>query len=242
MPAMAALTPRVPVALALALTLAACGSKAARVEAEPSSLRFGVRGQTAKVHAAPIAQNGRPVPDQVCRWSSSDEKVVTVQGPHNEAVVTAVGPGSATIACAVGEVRAEIPVQVRVVARVVARPERVELRMTDEPTPVPLEVQAFDDAGAPVQGRAAFSRCASEEVCRGDGRAQLWAVGPGETTAVVEVEGARSGEIAVRVADARTAAGRPQAVRGNPMEAIERAVRKRDAEERRAAERAGAVR
>jgi hypothetical protein len=221
---------------ALTLALAGCGSKAARIETEPSSLRFGVRGQTAKVHAAPIARSGQPVPDQICRWSSSDERVATVQGPHNDAVVTAVGAGNATVTCAIGDVRAEVPVQVRVVARVVARPERVELKMMDEATPVPLQVQAFDDAGAPVQGRAAFSRCASEEVCRGDGRAQLWAVAPGDTMAVVEVEGARSGEIAVHVVDARTAAGRPQAVRGNPMEAIEREVRKREAEERRQAE------
>jgi hypothetical protein len=110
--------------------------------------------------------------------------------------------------------------------------------MTDEPAPFPLQVAAFDDAGGAVQGRAAFSRCANEEVCRGDGRGQLWAVGPGTTTAVVEVEGARSAEIAVTVVDARTAAGKPQAVRGNPMEAIEREVRKREAEEREAAERA----
>jgi hypothetical protein len=39
----------------------------------------------------------------------------------------------------------------------------------------------------------------------------------------------------VRVTDARTAAGKPKAVRGNPMEAIEREVRKREAEERRKA-------
>src|SRR5512139_3010004 len=118
-----------PAALALAAALAACGSSAARIEAEPSSLRFGVRGQTAKVHATPIARNGRKVPDQICRWSSSDEKVATVAGPHNDGLVTAVGPGSAAVACTIGEARAEIPVQVRVVARVVAGPPRVELRM-----------------------------------------------------------------------------------------------------------------
>ncbi len=222
----------------LALALAACGSKPARVEAEPSSLRFGVRGQTSKVHARPIASNGKPLPDHVCKWSSSDEKIATVSGPHNEGLVTAVGPGNATVTCAIDEVRAEVPVQVRVVGRVVAGPPRVELKMLDDAVPVPLQVQVFDDAGNPVQGRITLSRCASESVCRGDGRAQLWAVAPGDTTAVVEVEGARSGEIAVHVVDARTAAGKPQAVRGNPMEEIERAVMKRDAEERRAAEKA----
>jgi len=231
-------TPRALLTLAAVLFAAACRPQAARVETEPSTLRFGVRGQTAKVHAAPIARNGTKVPDQVCKWSSSDERVATVSGPHNDATVTAVGPGAAAIVCAIGDVRAEVPVQVRVVSRVAVKPDRADLRVTDEPAPFPLEVAAFDDAGAPVLGRVALSRCADENVCRGDGRGQLWAVAAGKTTAFVEVEGARSGEVAVSVVDARTAAGRPQRVTGNPMEAIEREVRKREAEEKKAAERA----
>ena len=230
-------TARALLALA-ALSAAACRPQAARVETEPSTLRFGVRGQTAKIHASPIARNGAKVPDQVCRWSSTDEKVATVSGPHNDATVTAVGPGSAAIVCAIGDLRAEVPVQVRVVAKVTVKPDRADLKVTDEPAPFPLEVAAFDDAGAPVLGRVALSRCADENVCRGDGRAQLWGVAAGKTTAFVEVEGARSGEIAVSVVDARTAAGKPQRVTGNPMEAIEREVRKREAEERKAAEKA----
>lgn len=230
--------PRAPLALAALLSAAACRPQAARVETEPATLRFGVRGQTAKVRASPIARNGQKVPDQVCRWSSTDEKVAAVAGPHNEATVTAVGPGAAKVVCAIGDVRAEVPVQVRVVSKVTVRPDRADLRVTDEAAPFPLEVAAFDDAGAPVVGRVALSRCADEGVCRGDGRGQLWAVAAGKTTAWVEVEGARSAELAVSVVDARTAAGRPQRVTGNPMEAIEREVRKREAEERKAAERA----
>jgi len=38
----------------------------------------------------------------------------------------------------------------------------------------------------------------------------------------------------VKVADARTAEGRPRAVKGNPMEEIERAVRAREAAEKKA--------
>ncbi len=224
--------------LAAALLAAACRPQAARVETEPSSLGFGLRGQTAKVHAAPIARNGTPAPDEKCRWSSTDEKVATVSGPGNDATVTAAGPGAARIVCAVGDVRAEVPVQVRVVSRVVVAPDRADLKVTDEPAPFPLQVTAFDDAGAPVIGRVALSRCADENVCRGDGRGQLWAVAAGKTTAFVEVEGARSPDLPVSVVDARTAAGKPQRVTGNPMEAIEREVRKREAEERKAAEKA----
>ncbi len=223
-------------ALALSLLLAAACDKPARVELQPTSLRFGVRGQTAKVHAAPFARSGKPVPDQICRWSSSDEKVATIAGPANDVVVTAVGPGSARVRCTIGDVAAELEVLVRVVAKVAVTPEKVELRMLDEPAPVALQVMAQDDTGAPVPGRTAFSRCANEEVCRGDGRAQLWAVAPGDTTAVVEVEGARSAEVAVHVVDARSAAAKPKAVKGNPMEAVERDFLKKQAEEKKAQE------
>jgi hypothetical protein len=222
-------------ALALSLLLAAACDQPARIDLQPASLRFGVRGQTAKVHAAPVAKSGKSVPDQICRWSSSDEKVATVKGPANDVVVTAVGPGTARVRCAIGGVGAEVEVLVRVVARIAVAPAKVELRMLDEPAPVALQVTAHDDTGAPVLGRAAFSRCASEEICRGDGRGQLWAVGPGDTTAVVEVEGARSDEIAVHVVDARTAASKPKAVKGNPMEAVEREYLRRQAEEKKAA-------
>ena len=226
--------PILPALLALA-SATACGGGPARVEMEPSALRFGVRGQTAKVHASPIARNGKKLPDRVCAWSSTNEAVARVSGPHNDGTVVATGPGSAAVRCTIGEIVGEVPVQVRVVAKVSVSPGRAALKVTDEPAPFALAVEAFDDAGAPVQGRVATSRCADEGVCRGDARAQLWAVGAGETTALVEVEGARSSEIAVTVVDARTAAGKPRAVRGNPMEAIEREVRKREAEEHRKA-------
>jgi len=227
------MTPRSLSLLAL-LALAAC-DKAVRVDLQPASLRFGVRGQTAKVHAAPFAKSGKSVPDQICRWSSSDEKVATVAGPANDAVVTAVGPGSARITCAVGDLTSELSVLVRVVAKVTVAPEKVDLRMLDEAAPVALQIAAFDDTGAAVLGRTMLSVCAKEEICRGDGRGQLWAAGPGDTTAVVEVEGARSAEVAVHVVDARSAEGKPKTVKGNPMEAIERKYLEKQAEERKKA-------
>jgi hypothetical protein len=222
-------TRHLPVAVALAALALACGP--ARIEMEPSSLRFFGRGQSLDVHASPVAKNGRPVPDQVCKWSSTDDKVATVSGPHNVGKVTSVGPGSTSIRCAIGGVAAEIPVVVRVVARVTAAPDKVEVKMTDEPTPVALRVEGYDDTGAPVVGRAAYSRCADEGVCRGDGRGQLWGVAPGDTTATVEIEGAKSAPVAVHVVDARTAEGKPKKVTGNPMLEIEKAVRARDAAE-----------
>ena len=226
-------------ALALFATVAVAGcDSVARVELSPASLRFGVRGQTAKVHAAPFAKNGKSVPDQTCKWSTSDVKVATVAGPANDAVVTAAGPGSARVTCAVDGVTADVDVLVRVVVKVAVVPERVELRILDAPAPVQLQVSAWDDAGAAILGRTALSRCAREEVCRGDARGQLWATGPGDTTAVVEVEGARSAEIAVHVEDARSPDAKPKAVKGNPMEEIERKYLKKVAEDKKAAEQA----
>ncbi|HSN89825.1 MAG TPA: hypothetical protein VLS93_01240 [Anaeromyxobacteraceae bacterium] len=225
--------------LVLLGTLAiACGGPA-RIEMEPGSLRFFGRGQTLTVHATPVAKNGRPVPGKVCRWSSTDEKVAAVTGPHNEGAVVSAGPGSAAIRCTIGGVSAEVPVTVRVVARVAVQPARIEVKILDEATPAPLRVEAFDDTGALVLGRAALVRCLSEEVCRGDQRGQVWGVAPGETTATVEVEGATSAPVSVKVIDARTAEGKPQRVTGDPMAEIERAVRAREAEEAKA--RAGAA-
>ena len=221
----------------LAAPLAACDS-VARVELSPASLRFGVQGQTAKVHAAPFARNGKPLPAEACKWTSSDPKVAAVAGPANDAVVTAVGAGAATITCAAGGVNAELPVLVRVVARIDVAPRALALKLQDEPAPVPLQVAAYDDTGAPVLDRPMLAVCASEEICRGDARGQLWAVGPGDTTAAVEIEGARSADVAVHVVDARSADARPKAVKGNPMDEIERKYLKKVAEEKKAAERA----
>ncbi|MFT3917451.1 MAG: hypothetical protein QM704_26205 [Anaeromyxobacteraceae bacterium] len=214
-------------ASALLLTgLAACGGGVARVELDPPSLRLGVRGQVAKVHASPRDKNGKSLPASICAWRSSDEKVATVRGA-NDAEITAAGPGEATVTCAIGDAKGEVTVLVRVVSKVTASPARVELQVLDEPKAFPVVVEAFDDAGARVVGRHATSHCASEDVCRGDSVPQLWPVGAGDTTAFIQVEGARSEPIAVHVVDARSAAAKPKRVTGNPMEAYEKEYQRR---------------
>jgi hypothetical protein len=212
-----------------ALLLAAACDKPARVEFDPPTLRFGVRGQSAKIHATPVERDGRPIPKEICRWSSSEERVATATGPHNEATVTAVGPGNAMVRCTISGGVWEVPVSVRVVSRIAVRPSEVDLKMKDDPEPVALRVEAYDDTGAPVLGRVVTTHCADERICRGDARGQLWGVSQGTTTALVEVEAARA-EIPVRVVDARTAEGKPRRVKGNPMLEIEREVRRREAE------------
>ena len=62
--------------------------------------------------------------------------------------------------------------------------------------------------------------CLDEGVCRGDARGQVWPVGPGSTKVVVQVEDIKT-ELTAHVVDDRTAAGRPRAVKGNPMEHLD---------------------
>lgn len=225
------MTSRALVLPVAALLLTACWT-VERIELDPGSLRFAGTGKSSRVHATPIDRHGRAVPEQTCVWSSSDARVATVEGVHNDATVVAVGPGTAAVRCRIRDVTVESTVIVRMVTRVAVKPERADLKVLDTPAPLSLDVQAFDDQGAPFAGRVARVTCASEDVCRGDARGQLWAVGAGDTTATVEIEGARA-TLPVHVVDARTAAGRPRAVRGNPMEAIERAVKARDEAERK---------
>ena len=191
---------------------------------DPTTVRLYARGQSLTVHARPIGRNGRPMPEAACAWSSSDGKVAAVKAQRNEVTVEAVGPGSAVVTCRVGGVSADVPVSVRFVSRIEVSPQRVELKMLDRPEPVALDVRALDGEGKPLSGRVALTRCEDENVCRGDNRGQLWAVGPGETRVSVEVDEARAA-VTAHVVDARTAEGRPRKVKGNPMLDYEKAVK-----------------
>lgn len=221
-------------ALALVATLAGCGSQVpSRITLEPTGVRLFGRGQQAKLHASPLSKRGEPMQKFACAWSSSDEKVATVAAAHNDVTVTATGPGSATVRCTIGAISAEATVAVRLPGRVEVKPAQVALEMFDEPRPYPLQIQAFDDQGALLVGRAPFIRCGDEEIARGDSRGQLWAVGPGATVCSVEVGDAKA-EVAATVKDSRSAAAKPKAVRGNPMEAYEREWARREAARRKA--------
>jgi len=220
--------------LAPLLALAACGSSAARVEVDPAGLQLTLRGQEARVRAVALAGNGKTLPGKTCAWSSSDAKVAAVAARGNEATVTATGSGSAAVRCRVGDAVGEVPVSVRLIGKVEvtgplgAQPAgralaALELRLLDQATPTALQVRALDEAGQPATPRRLTTRCLDENVCRGDDRGQLWPVGAGQSRAVVEADGART-EVPVQVVDARTAAGKPRAVTGNPMLEYEKAA------------------
>jgi hypothetical protein len=212
-------------ALLPALLVLGC-AKADRIELRPSTVRFVGVGKATEVHASPYERNGMHIPDPPCTWTSSDEKVVKVAGRGNDATITAVAPGSAAVRCTIGSVVARLPVTVRVVSRLSVRPERADLKVVDTPTPLALSIDAFDDQGTPVAGRTALVLCQDEAVCRGDSRGQVWPVGPGETTARVELEGA-SVTLPVKVVEGRSADARPKAVKGNYAAEIERQYNER---------------
>jgi hypothetical protein len=200
----------------LALALASCGPT--RVEIEPGSVVLHARGQRAALRATPVGKGGRAMPEQVCRWSSSNEAVARVESArNNEAAVVAAGHGDARVRCAAGSASAEVPVAVRLVARVSVSPAALELTLRDEPAPAALSVHALDGEGREMAGRPVLARCLDEDVCRGDHRGQVWPVAPGATRVEVAVDDGRA-EADVRVVDGRTTAGKPKAVRGNPME------------------------
>jgi hypothetical protein len=223
-----------PLLALVALTaLAACGGPV-RIDLAPTTLTLYGRGQSASVHATPREKSGRPVPAEVCAWSSSDPAIATVSGRHNEATVTSVAAGTAAVLCRLGSLEARAVVAVRTVAKIRAAPEQVELLLADEKAPLALAVQVLDDQGAPVVGRIAFTRCDDEAVCRGDARGQLWATGAGATTATVDVEGVKA-TVAVKVKDVRTEATRPKILKKGYMEDLEREVRQREAAEAAAA-------
>lgn len=211
-----------PAALLGATILLPACDRAARVEVEPSVVRFHSLDQTRTLRARVFTSDGKALPREVCAWSIAEPRVASVKSVPGGAVVQSTGPGSTTITCQVGPVRAEIPVTVRLAARVDVDPPSLDLAVRDEAAAAPLRITVIDTEGKPIQDRPASSRCDDEAVCRGDDRGQVWPVGPGSTSATVTVDGATA-VIPVKVRDARTAEGRPRPVKGNPMLDVERA-------------------
>lgn len=222
-----------PILVAAAAALLGCQG-AARVEVDPGSVQLWARGQTARVRAVALSGNGKSLPDKICAWSSADPRVAAVEPAANLAVVTAAGPGTTSVRCRVGGAVGEVLVSVRILSRIEVSPPRAELKLLDEPRPLALEVRGYDEAGSPATPRSVTTRCRDENVCRGDDRGQLWAVGVGSTRAEVDADGIRTG-IEVAVGDGRTAAGKPRRVTGNPMLEYEKAARIIQEEQRKAA-------
>jgi hypothetical protein len=210
------------VLLFAAAAAAGCGGPV-RVAVDPPAVQLYARGQSARVRAVALAADGRALPGRHCAWDSADARVATATSQGNELTVTAAGPGSTALRCRVGAVVVELPVSVRVLSRLEVSPSAPELRLGDAPRPQALEVRAFDQDGRPATPRRLLSRCLDEAVCRGDDRGQLWPVAPGASDAEVEADGLIQ-RLRATVVDARSAAGRPRAVKRDPTEPYRRAA------------------
>jgi len=211
-------------AASLFLPLLALGGcdRPSRVELEPASLHLHGRGQSAPLRATVRGSSGKVLPSSGCDWSAGDARVATVAGKLRDATVTAVGPGTTSVRCSAGSAGASALVAVRFASRVEVSPPRLEVKLGDEPAPAVLDIQVLDTEGRPFPDRPVSTACDDERVCRGDDRGQVWPVGPGETRAVVSVDGTTA-TVAVKVQDARSASGKPKRVTGNPMLDVEKA-------------------
>ena len=85
-------------------------SQPSRIVTTPSSVDLTSVGQTARLTASALDQNGQPVSGAAIAWNSSNENVATI----GDGLVTAVGNGTATITARAGSVSATAVVTVLV--------------------------------------------------------------------------------------------------------------------------------
>jgi hypothetical protein len=177
------------IGLALVGTLTACEQKPDFIEMDPKEHVFKRPGEDLWWHIVAKTRQGKTLPKQRGKavWSTSDEKVITVEAETGK--VKAVGPGSAMVRAAVGQLTAEAPVEVIAVGKVTVAPTELKLEARGDPMPITMEV--FDTRGRPLKDRMPMARCMNEDVCRtaADG---VHPVDPGTTKLVVTAEGAKA--------------------------------------------------
>jgi hypothetical protein len=171
--------------LALGLFLTAC-PKPDHIELDPSQLTFTRKNQETWVHAIFKDHQGRSYMKQEQTWSSSDEKVATVDNKDKPGNVVSVGPGHATITVKGDDIEAEVGVTVTLVMKLKVSPDTVTMGTDGEK--VPMLAQAFDQNNRLLKDRQVHGKCENEKVCNFDGE-NVWPAGdPGQTTLVLDVD------------------------------------------------------
>ncbi|MBS2026546.1 MAG: Ig-like domain-containing protein [Deltaproteobacteria bacterium] len=157
------------------------------IELDPQSLTFTRRGDQVWVHAIFKDSKGKQFTKQPATWSSSNDKVATVDNKEKPGNVVAVGPGHATITVkGEGNLMAELSVDVVTVEKLSVEPNPV--KMTVDSERVAPKILALDVNGHLLKDRKAHIKCANEKICNSDGDG-IWPAGdPGETTAEVAVD------------------------------------------------------
>jgi hypothetical protein len=156
----------------------------ARLELEPKEHTFKRPGEDVWWKMVAKAENGKILHKITGSWSSSDEKVITVDSKGR---VKAVGPGVARVIASYKDLRAEAAIEVIAVGKVTVEPvEGLTLDARGEPKPIVIKV--YDVKGRPLNDRIPNARCQNETICRvfPDG---VRGVDSGETTLVVTAEG-----------------------------------------------------
>ncbi len=185
---------------ALAILALGCDPKPDFIEMDPKEHAFKRPGEDLWWGIVAKTRQGKVLTKQKGKavWSSSDEKVVTVEAATGK--VKAVGPGSAMVRAKLGTLTAEAPVEVLAVGKVTVEP--TELKLDARGDPQELKMEVFDTRGRPLKDRLPIARCRNEEVCRTAG-SEVHPVDPGQTKIVVSSEGVET-EVQVTVAKGKS--------------------------------------
>ena len=131
-----------------------------RITITPAAATLTTIGQTLKLNASVIDQNGQPITGANVRWSSSNTAVVTVS---TQGFVTAVMNGAAQITARAGSASASAIVTVAQTANsIVITPEMATLMSIGET--VQLAATVLDQNGKPVAGAVVAWQTSEETV------------------------------------------------------------------------------
>ena len=186
-------------ALAVALAVGGCGDpvsppEATKITVSPSSAALQSLGETVRLTATVLDQNGNVMTDVAVTWSSRNNEVATVDAAG---LVTAVAGGTVMVQAATGtvtgtaEVRVDqTPVEVRV------SPGADTLTALDDT--VRLSAEAFDANGHAVADAVFAWSSDDETVAAVDADGLVTAAGPGGARVTAETRGvAGSAEVVV---------------------------------------------
>ena len=171
-------------ALAIALAVGGCGDpappEATRITVSPSSAALRSLGDTVRLTAAVLDQNGMEMPDLEVTWASRHNEVATVDGTG---LAVAVANGSAEVVAAVDGVAGS--------AVLTVAQRAAELRvspLTDTlvvPDTVRLAAEAFDANGHRVAEVGFEWSSGDESVATVDARGLVTGVGAGSVVVTV---------------------------------------------------------
>jgi hypothetical protein len=224
---------RALVALAAALSLAACAGEATKppeasnVAVSPSTIALDAIGATQTVAAIVVDQHGQPMPEVPITWSSDAAGVtVTPAGTGGaslstapqSAIVTALAPGSAKISASAGNITGSLVVNVVQIPSVIQKAAGdLQVATVGSALADQLRVVVVDRLGVGIAGRAVtFSvtqgggTVSSTTVTSGaDGSATTtWTLGTNASTAQ-EVTTSIAGSTATATFTATANAGAP---------------------------------